>query len=750
MTLLLGLITFAPSAQFINGNFEIFICEDECETSNSTMDCIPEWDEFFFQDFNYVQSLNCDETVCEGENSILIQNFNNISLSIFAENPIVPPSNTTGMPEVVTLLANVNGDLSGPGTGIHILGINDPTDPVTMLGFDAPEQTDQCEELTIVLDPDLHTFQLLQFHPALESSVQANIFHEVIIDNIEHAGPLFNITDNCVANEISFQASETILGTDIETIFVEIYFEDEDGEEFDVCNSDDILGENFFLTGSQITTPFTCTTLGGGDYIFRVFLVYDDGETELLDDIIYEIPEECCPAPSPDYVIRDAMGDERYEFCVGEEIHLDAMNSANYDTWYLSIWQLEPGAAGIEDPAAIPGPKSFCRINPDIQNINQAWEPGLIPFPLVLNNIWDACDEEPDFAFEPGFEYWVQLAVNSECAGPGWHVKQDLFFSVNCCEEPSANACFATEDIDNNEDHYTLHATLYDTHENLDAIHEWYIYTEDDAGDPVPEAIIINDEMFFEPAQYGVEYFIIHKVITDCKEECFRWRDSNGFLEEEERRRDDSNICDVGEYINCDIIDNIFPPCSQTVAPTNLQVEDGVLTWDPLQGVDLYVINGQFGGQTSCACDNQFPITFIIGESTTNSIQVPDWLIEECFQWSVQALCSREGISQPSEPACYFPAMFRADNSSIKAASKEIKVSPNPAQNQFKIVNTTTNAVSYELYSINGQLIYSGNIKARSTFTINAETIHAGVYILKVKDQINHNLIQTEKIVIQK
>lgn len=728
MTLLLGLTTYTVSAQFANPGFEEPLdCLEDCTLPNSQMTCVPGWDATSNGEIKYVQSINCEnDIICTGNTSIFLSSDENEILGIETANPLPDPI-LPGTPELITLTTNVLTG-SDPFTGIIISGKDGASS--IKLGEARPAQQGTCEDMTILLDPDEnpHNFPSLEF---VTRSIGGGILtnHATVVDNIEHCGPLFTIDDNC--EQLIFQLNNCNLESFISK--VSLFVNSASGGE---CSHTDIYNDSF-------DDPVVCNLEEPGTYTISVGLFYNfnpDLPADLFT-VTYEV--DCCDEPIPDYIFVDENGDPKTEdYCFGEDVFIDASNSANEDRWFISIWQYNLGglAAG-EDHL------EYCRINPDIPNLIQAFEEGEVTT-VPLNPIWQECFGT--LGFEPGFEYRVQLVVLSDCF-PGWFAKEDEVFTVVCCDEFAADPRFIPDGIDFEEYHYTINAIQYDPFENLNAEHEWYVYTENDDGTFNQIAILTGPTFSFEPAEYGVEYFIIHKVVTACEEKCFRTCISNGgggMIESGKR----AASC-LGMEVDCSIIEDIFPPCSELVAPTNLQVVDGMLTWTPVPGAVSYTVVGQIGGITACECGSSMGMNFTIGTTETNSIPVPDWLVERCFQWNVRASCEGGLQSALSKSACYYPVMLKEGHGAearITAGESNISISPNPANKYFEIYNNTANEVSIELYNINGQLINTiGEVQKMGQVSVNTSQMAPGLYLIIIKDKVNNQLISSQKVIIQ-
>lgn len=742
MTLLLVLMTYAAIAQqFDNNGFEQDpSCPDNCLFANTQMACVPSWDGFPTDGgINFLQKNICTgNVVCVGERSVLLRRTGSIINGISTSNPI-PDPDIEGIPEVVSLNA-VGFPSSAPGTGVCISGLDTPSSFPTELGCAAPTQLGQCEDIFVILDSDASAFNLLAFTTRPINGGNPGATHQTVVDEISYDGALFEIDNNC--DEITFQFNTGGIGSIVEAYLVDII--DPDGNT--LCTFEQ----------SPFETLKTCAIDEAGTYEVTVAMLFNNGADPVVFDVNYEVlsaGENCCQAPVPRYIFTDADGNQRTEFCFGEEVFMDGTASTDEDSHFISIWQYNIGglAAGEDNLA-------YCRIFPGEPGL--VFQDGEVPV-RSLSAIWADCFGTPDF--EPGFEYRLQLVVTNECFG-GWHAKEDEVFTVTCCPENELDPSFRLTNTIFGDDTYTIEAIDYELYEDQNAIHEWFVYTEDPDGSTNPIATIEGPTFSYDLTEYGQEYFVIHRVRTECEERCFRTcisnggngnADQSGETGREGSRGGESMITCLGEEVDCDLINGIFSSCDELGAPTNLHVVDGNLVWGPVLGASNYSVTGTIGGLTSCNCGGTVSIDLLIGETMNSSLPIPDFLLDRCFEWTVTAICA-DGNNAVSEPACYYPSMFQEevpDRSRVarkKQLDGTISISPNPAKNHVELFNKTSKEVTIEWYQINGQLLWSRAVQAHSTLSIDVASVEAGLYLVLMKDKQNGALIQTEKLIIQK
>jgi len=234
----------------------------------------------------------------------------------------------------------------------------------------------------------------------------------------------------------------------------------------------------------------------------------------------------------------------------------------------------------------------------------------------------------------------------------------------------------------------------------------------------------------YGPIQDEIYYFLIRKVISDCGEVCFGQSIciNCGSLREN---------CELCGPIDCRILDDIIPECQPLAAPTNLQVNGWVLTWDPVPGAASYIVSSPPGPQISCHC--QSPISIVPITTTTNSLLLPASLRDKCFVWMVTAVCRDGTQSDPSRQECYIPHGGGGKDYFGKA-----KITPNPNSGNMNItVETSYNAeVRIEVYDFYGKLVESfvENLSANTPVSIHwaaSGKLAKGVYFVTFKTDLN-------------
>ena len=434
---------------------------------------------------------------------------------------------------------------------------------------------------------------------------------------------------------------------------------------------------------------------------------------------------------------EDENGDEKTEFCFGETIFMNAEATEHETRYFIALEEIDPDG-----------------------NANYFYETGniwtTIPYPVNLNDLMDDASAQTgeEYYFRAGYTYRVKLAVGNRCTN--WD-EDWMQFTVVCCASTAdlIDPKFNLNGTDYEDDHYTIEAINYELYEEFHAVHEWCVFTSPnrESGPYTPVTIITGPDFSYEPAAYGIYYYVTHKIITDCGVYCFTSYNDNGGLRTREKQTEEWDPYD------CEILGDVpFPSCELGGAPINLNSIGGVLTWAPVQGATSYIVVIQIGGLTSCHCGGVFP-TITQLNTTTNSVIIPDGLADQCFQWTVIANCER-GASTVSDPACYYPPRSRSGieneekGSNLSRSSslqEQLYVYPNPASKQLHFYLTDEqlieNGFILQLINLSGELIKS---KSFETGTQNGhldiDELTDGYYLLQFIDETGESYFK--KVII--
>ncbi|MEM7298852.1 MAG: hypothetical protein AAF391_11370, partial [Bacteroidota bacterium] len=358
----------------------------------------------------------------------------------------------------------------------------------------------------------------------------------------------------------------------------------------------------------------------------------NNGATEFREGRTYRIKvssgENCTILLSKDINIRstgpidynfvDDFGVIKNQFCLDEGINIDASATIDTDRYYLDLWFIN--ANGEQEFV----PADWRWVFEDYDSIN-------------LSGYFD----DLGVTLVPGVQYLLNFAIiDPEC---GWLNLTKPFSVKDCCDQLS-DAGFSLN-VDGGSSSYEMFVDEFETYDFLDATHYWYVLEGDSVEGPYTTvaqvtSTVENNVIVFEEATYGKYYKVIHKVESSCGSIC------SAIIQYQEQVNFNSTF--IIENIDCEDI----PPCV-IETPTNLRVENGFLTWDPVPNAAYYIVSSPSDpGVSFCQCDEFVPIS-PERVTNTNSLRIPVRLVRKCFLWQVRAVCADGTTSQNSITGCY-------------------------------------------------------------------------------------------------
>ena len=430
-------------------------------------------------------------------------------------------------------------------------------------------------------------------------------------------------------------------------------------------------------------------------------------------------------------------------FSICEDIYLNGFETIHtQNSYFLDILEIDPNGNTVGyniqyDPTY---PQlGWTQGHPDLVNITDVFKDPITQNPIV---------------FKAGFTYRVKLAIWINGCGGWTEVSHEFTIEDgNCCE--NYNADFSMNLLDN-LDGVTLEVFGFETNDGLNAIHEWYVYSRPNGTTgpfvPVYFTTTLNggSNLIFEDGQYGLEYNVVHKVISDCGEICYLISGYLGDLLNNEEKDGGA-----GSVVDCSITDD-FPLCGNEPfsAPTNLSAQGFTLNWDAIPNAIGYIISSP-GIQIYQSCTCKFPISLNPIQTIGTSYNLPLQLQDNCFVWQVTAICADGTESPVSTQECYGQSEIRNPRLSSTGNNGITSVFPNPSNGKM----TITIHLDYDsevivgLYDMLGHKIENFNetvqLTANNTmqFEWNAQDqLKSGVYIAKFQTKLESF---TKTIVIQ-
>lgn len=424
--------------------------------------------------------------------------------------------------------------------------------------------------------------------------------------------PDFSIEINCAENSVL----EIIATTDIPSTNNYTW------ELFEVPVQGQTTNGTLVDTKTGNSSSFSLNFDDYNDKHFYIRLSSDDCQEIFKSIAVPEFPGE------PIFHFEDANGNEKSSFCYGEDVYLDGRDSYGESGYYISAVRRPFGGSY----SWFGGPGWILPTSP-VTNVEN------------LSNIYAHLTDPPysqgiNKFFEPGYEYKVSFAIADVPNCVGWRVTTKTF-TVECCED-ILSADFKLEDSNHDDGVFTLVAEDYNIYANTSIQHEWYIYTSGSEGNLNYVDTQTSPNLNYSGAQDGINYIVVHKIITPCGEICFGQAMCNNCGDAFDEG------CQLCGPIDCDVLNKYCRP----VAPIDLYCtwEEGKLQlhWDKLPGASYYNVEIY---SNAPECNNPPYGDVVIGfDVETNIFEVPEEVVVKgCFTWYVTAVCANGEVSEPSE-----------------------------------------------------------------------------------------------------
>ncbi|MEP2936674.1 MAG: trypsin-like serine protease [Gilvibacter sp.] len=217
-------------------------------------------------------------------------------------------------------------------------------------------------------------------------------------------------TEFCLGEDVYVNGSATL---DTDNFFMDLWIVDGAGEYDWISGAGWMSGSPDFVNITDLfaNDPENPVTFQVGE-TYSVKLAINDpdcGWVSLQHDFTIVEPNSVA------YHYEDANGNERKEFCPGEDVFLNGSATLDTDNFFMDLWIVDDAGDydWISGAGWMPG-------SPDLVNITELFEN----------------DPENPVTFVIGETYSVKLAINDpDC---GWVSLQHDFTIVECCNELSA------------------------------------------------------------------------------------------------------------------------------------------------------------------------------------------------------------------------------------------------------------------------------------------------------------------------
>ncbi|NUO02195.1 MAG: hypothetical protein HUU01_16435, partial [Saprospiraceae bacterium] len=238
------------------------------------------------------------------------------------------------------------------------------------------------------------------------------------------------------------------------------------------------------------------------------------------------------------YVFKDINNTVKNNFCYGEDIYLDPAGTNNYDRFFMAVYR-RPITGGNFSYYA----DYEWTITNNIGLLN-------------LSQLFFSSGQNPGEIFEPGYEYELQFAIaNPQNCIPWTELKKR--FTVECCND-FFSAAFRYE-LNQKPGGFEVRVYDFNTYSPY-ATHEWTVVSSPNANGG-PYTLVTQTtttgpgpHVLYSQGVSGLYYFVIHKVVTLCGEECYT--DSKQAVGTEVQQ--DGPVCDICGPDDCSILEVIL------------------------------------------------------------------------------------------------------------------------------------------------------------------------------------------------
>lgn len=522
-------------------------------------------------------------------------------------------------------------------------------------------------------------------------------------------------TEFCVGEDVYVNGSNTF---NTNNYFMDLWIVDDNGDYDWISGAGWISGTPDFvnitdLFENDLEHPITFEA--GETYSVKLAIVHPTcGWLELQHDFTIVEPDSVA------YHYEDENGNDKTEFCIGEDVYVNGSETLNTNNYFMDLWIVDDNG----DYDWISG-AGWISGSPDFVNITELFEN----------------DPEHPVTFQVGETYSVKLAINDpDC---GWVSLQHDFTIIDCCDDFNEADFSLGVDLD-----YNFLVGNYESYDFLNATHEWYVFSSpNETGGPYTlehQVTTTGDNNFvlYTEGEFEVYYTIIHKVITDCGEICYA---QVQYQKEGKNPEAYTNV--KAAEIDCGILDEILPPkCSELTAPTNLQANGATLSWDPVPGAIAYIISSPAGNEPQIECRCRKSISLNIATEET-SYTLSNSLASRCFIWQVTAICEDGTASATSQQMCFLPILIEEEDPQEEDIPNEevpyedkVTLSPNPNNGVFSINMDIAydSEVSIEVRDFYGRMVtvLSDSVRAEKSSAISWDgtgILRRGIYFIEIK-----------------
>jgi len=426
------------------------------------------------------------------------------------------------------------------------------------------------------------------------------------------------------------------------------------------------------------------------------------------------------------FTLEDTTGAEKNIFCFGEDIYLDGTASSNYDRFFLAIWRRPIGGGAFTYYANYGW--SFTG-NIGIRNLSQ----------MFLTS-----GENPGEVFEPGFEYQLQFAISNVPNCVPW-VESLKTFTVVCCSN-YLKADFKEELVDDEGGtSFSVNVSDFITY-GPNTIHEWVIFSSPNWTDG-PYTLVHQTTttgagpiQLYDEGEFGLYYFIVHRLKTACEEVCFSQFIEGTVLDFPFPGLGEE--CELCGPIDCALVDGLCLAPEGAHIHCNFFPSNGVVfDWDPAQNATQYRVEITLNDPSCCGSGIQ---NTLIYNTNATYFFLSGGMAHSCFSWRVGAVCDGEVETIWSEYHC-FSGCYTTEGeepsigltvprqgTTATAATVQPQVYPNPANDELNVVlPIDAKADLVKVIDLQGKVVFEQR-SPEQHLKIDSSNFIAGMYAIRI------------------
>lgn len=758
--------SFAYGQQFENIGFENTSCVNNCDQANNQMACVDGWWSDYTQGVVPLKRINCEpDNVCNGNNSVLLVSTSGAPGSaIRTNNPFF--GMTLDSNPIIRLTVNKSSQGHSSG-GIRVIGRHAGQNNWDVLGFGSPDNTDTCEDISIVLDETVTNFAELSFFACTATGTcHGGVGNYIVVDDIGVVGDVINVDDDC--GNLNIQINPQ---ADLDVTYFAALVTDSNGNEVVLEND----------SGNPLVFDLNQT----GTYTIEVYILHTvNGQSEFLFYELTHTITDITPLP----VTITANGTDitdtlTYTIPCGDScVTINATNLENvvYNT-------SDPVLNDLNGLFCVPTGSSLTSFTANITGIDSCGNP--YSENVVVNVEQDCCTDKP--VIEP---YWQHPdCPEVVCDAEQWpiHILSDdgtpitsaggIMISWDNLDTPGDENILADWIFVSQSENWEATITYPDgceyvityvedccdddvfirviecpSEEQLlvfqEQAHQQYLAEKDEASESLLN--ILTNYMQNRIPNKDCDPCDLNLVFVELVDgagnpididvyDTLSWSDG-GFgtmraftlpMSEEvcvtaTNTNEHGNICTYSDcfFYECE------EKCDDLTAPTNLQANGTTLSWDPVPGATSYIISSPAWNEPQIECRCKGTVSLNINTEET-SHTLSNSLASKCFVWRVTAVCEDGTQSAPSQQMCFYP-IFGPELPN----DDKVTLSPNPNDGMFSInmdISYDTE-VSIEIRDFYGRIVtvLSDSVRGGKSSAISWDgtgALRRGIYFVEVK-----------------